>query len=350
MVRKQYLINLNIMEKLNLKKSIQKLLAALKDKEREVLKHRFGLFDKEAKTLAAIGKNLNLTRERIRQIQNSGIKRIKKSALQEDVEIFSHIKSLTKDRGGVIHVNDIVKSISGRLNDVIFILESSQHHKKLKGQKSLASVYIDKDLDEKKILETEIEIIKVLKKIEKALHFDKIYEKYQETKEEDSLSKETINSLVESSQSFARDWDEKFGLSIWREVNPKSARDKAHFVVKKIDRPIHFTHIAKLIEEEDFRGKDPTAATVHNELILDDRFVLVGRGMYALSEWGFRGGTVEDVIEEILRENPEGMLREKVIAEVLKKKMVAKNTVVMNLLVKDKFKKDQKGVYRLASR
>ena len=117
--------------------------------------------------------------------------------------------------------------------------------------------------------------------------------------------------------------------------------------MKKEDRPLHFTHIAELISKENFAGKNPTPATVHNELILDSRFVLVGRGIYALKSWGFKGGTVEEVIKDILIHRPQGMKRDAIIEEVLKTKLVARNTVMMNLLVKKQFKKDNSGKYKL---
>ena len=60
----------------SLKKEINKIINSLTPKEREVLELRFGLNGNEPSTLEAIGNKYNLTRERIRQIENKALKRI----------------------------------------------------------------------------------------------------------------------------------------------------------------------------------------------------------------------------------------------------------------------------------
>lgn len=354
------------MKEFNLEKSIEEVFKTLKEKERDILSNRFGLSGEKAKTLASIGKNLKLTRERIRQIQNSALYKIKNS--QNSAGVFSYVQKIEQAQGGLISVKDIEKklqipmprpsagmrdpnladaSVGTNANYALFLLEASKNLKKIKGHKNLSSTFIDRDLEQKDIISAENDLVKILNNKAKAIMVENLIEIYK-TKGKINLPDETIKSLVYASTSFAFDWKNRIGLSIWREINPKSARDKSYFILKKEERPLHFTHIAELIAKESFVGKNPTAATVHNELILDPRFVLVGRGIYALAEWGFKGGTVEDVIAEILRSNPKGLERDAIIEEVLKSKLVARNTVMMNLLVKKQFARDKKGLYKLA--
>ena len=92
-------------------------------------------------------------------------------------------------------------------------------------------------------------------------------------------------------------------------------------------------------------NKKTYAQTVHNELIKDSRFVLVGRGTYALSEWGYTPGTIKDVIVKVLQTTNQPMHKDDVVKEVLAQRMVAKNTVLMNLNIKNNFDKDDKGNY-----
>ncbi len=54
-------------------------LSILSDREREVLIHRFGLNGEEPKTLQEIGKILNLSRERVRQIEKNALEKIRRS-------------------------------------------------------------------------------------------------------------------------------------------------------------------------------------------------------------------------------------------------------------------------------
>ena len=53
--------------------------------------------------------------------------------------------------------------------------------------------------------------------------------------------------------------------------------------------------------------------TVNNELIKDPRFVLIGRGLYALSEWGYEPGTVKDVLVQILKDSGKALRKEDVL-------------------------------------
>jgi RNA polymerase primary sigma factor len=56
--------------------ALQNALAALGERERQVLALRYGLVDAEPKTLEEIGRRLGLTRERVRQIENEALKRL----------------------------------------------------------------------------------------------------------------------------------------------------------------------------------------------------------------------------------------------------------------------------------
>ena len=59
------------------KKHLPDLLSQLSDKEREVIKLRFGLQDGTPRTLEEVGKKLALTRERIRQIESMALKKLR---------------------------------------------------------------------------------------------------------------------------------------------------------------------------------------------------------------------------------------------------------------------------------
>jgi DNA-directed RNA polymerase delta subunit len=106
-------------------------------------------------------------------------------------------------------------------------------------------------------------------------------------------------------------------------------------VLRSINKPLHFREIAHLIDKYGLGkhvSKKTHPQTVHNELIKDARFVLVGRGIYALAEWGYVPGTVQDVIRAILLEQGGApMNREAIVARVLELRRVRKSTVIINL-------------------
>ena len=124
-----------------------------------------------------------------------------------------------------------------------------------------------------------------------------------------------------------------WGLATWSDIKPRGTREKAYLVLKTNGQPLHFREIAKLIDEHGLHHKKRSShpQTVHNELIKDKRFVLVGRGIYALSEWGYQKGTVKEVIEDILKKAKEPLTREEILQGVLKVRQVKKSTIVINL-------------------
>ena len=87
---------------------------------------------------------------------------------------------------------------------------------------------------------------------------------------------------------------------------------------------------------------------MHNELILNDQYVLVGRGIYALKEWGYRPGVVANVIVDILKKENAPLAREELVEKVLKQRIVKKNTIYLALTDKSKFKRLDDGTYTLA--
>jgi DNA-binding PadR family transcriptional regulator len=140
--------------------------------------------------------------------------------------------------------------------------------------------------------------------------------------------------------------DGKWGLESWAEVNPRSIRDKIFVILQRNQKPMHFNEIAEEIKSSDFKRKEVTTQAIHNELIKDNRFILVGRGIYALAEWGFSTGTVADVIADILRqESP--LHRDDIIKRVLKQRHVKPTTIILNLQGKDRFKRVAKATYAL---
>ena len=159
---------------------------------------------------------------------------------------------------------------------------------------------------------------------------------------------EDINKILESylraSRKIRQDIFNNWGLISWGIVKPKKINDKIYLTLKKANRPMHFTEIASTINENAFDGKIAYAPTVHNELILDDKYILVGRGIYALKDWGYKPGNVADVIEDVLRENGP-LTKDEIINKVLEKRNVKKSTVYLSLMNHKKIKKNDRAKY-----
>jgi DNA-directed RNA polymerase delta subunit len=151
---------------------------------------------------------------------------------------------------------------------------------------------------------------------------------------------------LEISKKILKNTDNQFGLKEWPEINPRGIKDKAYFIFKKEKKPLHFSEVVSLINRMSFvSNKKTNLKTVHNELIKDPRFVLIGRGVYALREWGYEPGFVKDVIVKILQEEKRPLSKEEIVKKVLERRLVKENTILLHLRDKNLFLKDSTGKY-----
>jgi DNA-directed RNA polymerase delta subunit len=162
------------------------------------------------------------------------------------------------------------------------------------------------------------------------------------------VNKNVFNSYLEISKKIQANAEGQIGLRNWVEINPRGIKDKAYLVLKKEQKPLHFSQVAILIGNSPFASqKKVHIATVHNELIKDSRFVLVGRGLYALKEWGYQPGVVKDVILGVLKEAKASLSREEIIKKVSAQRLVKENTISLNLRDQNYFVRGTDGRYKI---
>jgi hypothetical protein len=188
------------------------------------------------------------------------------------------------------------------------------------------------------------DLSKQIKKEKQPLSFEALYKLAKQSGY--NITKKVLASYLDACKIISQNNFGEYGLSKWSEINPRGARDKAYIILKQKGQPLHFKEVADSISKSGL-GKNPAQPqTVHNELIKDSRFVLIGRGTYALKEWGYQKGTVKEIIADTLKKK--GPLpREKVIDEVLKNRQVKPNTILINLQNRKHFIRDNKGKYQL---
>jgi hypothetical protein len=329
----------------------KKLVVVLPDRAREIIVSRYGLGNSNEKmTLEAIGNLYGITRERVRQIENHSLSIIRKSGVyEENVVTFEELESLIKSLGGVVSEEDLLLYVTDNeqiKNHVVFLLELGRNFKKKKEDKHLKHRwYIEEELhesvnsairnlystltDEELVGETEI--------IERFLsHIQNVSEEYRS----EEIAKRWLGVSKHIDKNPLGEW----GKSTSPNVRVKGMRDYAYLVIRRHGSPMHFREVALKIKE--LFGKSAHIATTHNELIKDPRFVLVGRGLYALREWGYITGVVKDVIKKVLlKEGP--LSREEIIDKVMKERYVKPNTILVNLQDSEIFGKDLKGRYFL---
>ncbi len=334
------------------KQIIKRLLSVLGDRSQDVISSRFGLGnDPKRMTLEAIGKKYKITRERVRQIENYSIINIRKSKeYAKEKAVFDELRDVVAMLGSTVSEETLLKHISkdkSVQNHIHFLLVVGEDFSKEKEDLEFKHRWsIDKDLSKKvhasirSLYSTlsDDEILLESDMVEKFLeHLKDVSEKYKN--EEIAKRWLTLSKLIDKNP--LGEWG-KAGSS---NINAKGMRDYAYLVIRRHGSPIHFREVAKLITE--LFKKKAHVATTHNELIKDPRFVLVGRGLYALAEWGYMSGVVKDVIKGVLDKNGP-MTKDEIIKKVLKERYVKENTIMVNLQNPKFFKKSKEGKYSVA--
>ncbi|MBI4992134.1 MAG: hypothetical protein HZB99_02850 [Candidatus Harrisonbacteria bacterium] len=340
---------------INVSKLVSGVLASLDQRQREVLEGRYGLKDGEVRTLAEIGEKNSITRERVRQIEAGALQEVRVLLAKTDGSFVNLVKTHLKNIGGVRREALLLTDLKMMVGDpntqylgnkVRFLLEVAGDPKFVsEGNDNYSYWYLSGD-DQKKATGFVAKLVKLMevKKGEVVTHGN-IDLLLKDATGPHNLKDLVALNFISISKDFHVNEFGDFGLSHWPEVNPKTVRDWAHIVLKKERKPLHFQDIAKLINRirKDSR-KLAHPQTVHNELIKDQRFVLVGRGMYGLQEFGLMPGTAKEVMGRILKQH--GPLSPKeLLGLVLKERMLKKNTVMINLQNRKFFKRLEDGKY-----
>jgi len=334
----------------NAKAYIDDILSTIdREREREIVTRRFGLFDRK-ETLEQIGELLGITRERVRQLEKSVVTRLKVSAEQGNLphvpEVQTRLTTQLAQMGNAARVSELGSKLTptnsrieqaqlaflAQLSPELVVINDDDHF-----YHSVAAASLG---DEKAIKTAVGGIVDAIKKIGEPCAIDKVAKAVSST---DTAQTAALASLSKDLATLNNRW----GLIKWPMVNPKNIRDKIYVILKEHGKHMHFNEIAAAIKDSDFKRKEVTTQAIHNELIKDKRFVLIGRGIYALKEWGYEKGTVADIISEVLRKEGGPLHRDEIVKRVLKSRYVKETTILLNLQGKPQFKRVAKATYTL---
>ena len=335
------------------KQVVKRLLAPLPDRARDVVTLRYGLGQDEHRlTLDAIGKKYGITRERVRQIEAYALSTIRKSEeYAQEKAVFAEIETLLHSLGGVVVEDDFLGHISHDKilqNNIHFLLVVGEPFRKIKEDDDFRHRWhvneaLSKQVEDalKKLyagLSSE-DLLPESEMVNRLLqHLESVSERYK--------NQEIVKRWLAISKKVGKNSLGDWGATDSANIHTKGVRDYAFLVIRKHGSPIHFRDVAKQIEK--MFNKKAHIATTHNELIKDKRFVLVGRGLYALAEWGYAPGIVRDVIKSVIEKNGP-LTKEEVIAKVMKERYVKENTVAVNLQNPKYFKRQNDGKYAVAA-
>ncbi len=329
----------------------KKLLSVLKDRSLDIISNRYGLGDDtKRKTLEAIGQKYGITRERVRQIENAALSSIRKSdAMKSEDAVFLELKKLINSLGSVVHEDELLghisddASVQNHINFYLVLGDAFTQHKE------------DENFKTRWVVEHEVvdKIHDALKNLYKSLSADELvveseminrFLKNIKDLSDEHRDEEILRRWLRLSKKVAKNPLNEWGRAESKNVKTRGVKDYTFLVLRKHGEPMHFKEVAEAITKT--FGRKTLAATTHNELIKDARFVLVGRGKYALREWGYKPGIVRDVIKEILVANGP-MTKDDIVDAVLKERFLKRNTILVNLQNSKYFKKLADGKYTI---
>ncbi len=327
-------------------------LSVLPRRAADVITKRYGLGSETKKmTLESIGESYSITRERVRQIENFALATIRKSdEFKSQSPAFDELKNVMTALGSLVPEHTFLSDVTtdkSTQNHVHFLLVLGDFFTKHKEDDDFAHRWsVDKETSEyvhdslRKLYASlaDDQLIEESKMVEMFLnHLKDVSEEYK--------NEEILKRWLSLSKKIGKNPLGEWGVAHSPNVSARGVRDYAFLVLRKHGSPMHFTEVAKAIGEH--FDKKAHIATTHNELIKDKRFVLVGRGLYALEEWGYSTGVVRDVITDIIKKHGP-LTKEDVVDRVMRERYVKPNTILVNLQNPKYFKKGKDSKYALA--
>lgn len=338
--------------KFNVKKAAKDLLNDIEhERARSIVERRFGLADttKDIETLDTIGHSFNITRERVRQIENNTIKSLRATAAYKKLEnAFKELLGALQQVGGVVAENELAERLALKKDDergVLFLLAVGEPFYRFKENPEFVHHWYIDDTHARASREAVRTLYSRLNN-NTVVPQDELLQEYRRafgTLPKGHDNDDVLLRWISISKKLDKNPLGEWGLASSPNVRVRSMRDLAYLTLKRHGSPLHFSEVAKNIETT--FNKKAHRATTHNELIKDQRFVLVGRGLYALAEWGYTQGVVKDVIKAILANGP--LTRREIIERVKRERHVKDNTIIVNLQDTDTFVKNPNGTYSL---
>ncbi len=332
------------------KQTSKKLLSVLPERARDIITRRFGIDSDEKMTLEAIGQIYGITRERVRQIENFAINSIKKSSIYEKEQpSFEELNSLVSSLGGIVVEDDLLAHITKNKNiqnNVSLFLVLGDAFKREKEDEEFKHRWIvDENIANE--VHSSIKALRLSLSNDDLISENEIIERFLKNLKnipDEYRNEETAKRWISISKKIDKNPLDEWGLLSSPNIKARGMRDYAFLVIRRHGNPMHFSEVAREIEKS--FGRKAHVATCHNELIKDSRFVLVGRGLYALTDWGYASGVVRDVISDILKKNGP-LSKNDVIDKVLKERYVKPNTVMVNLQNTKHFNRNKNGLYMI---
>lgn len=353
---------------------IQKELQKLPERTREVLIKRFDLDGMGKKTLEKTGRSFKITRERVRQIEKATIEKIKADnasalsgvfgeSVSEIGEISRIFKEIIIQHGGIIEreyffykaleyfhkfIPEEKRNKSEKQYIALILRATGAIKRNFTNEKLKDFFFLDRE--EIRLAEAVVdECEKIFSETGEVMTGSEIYIKAMRTQalSGKKIGEEVFCPFLYLSRNLAKNIFSEWGFASWPLIFPKGVKDKIYLVLRHKKKPLHFKEIAALVGSIWKKNISALEETAHNELIKNKQFVLIGRGIYALAEWGYERGSVHDIIKSVIMKAGQPISSEEIIKQVLCQRLVKPGTIILNLKNKNVFEKTETGFYKL---
>lgn len=328
---------------------ISEYLEKLKPREKQIITLRYGLENGLPETLDNIGKVVNLTRERVRQIEKETLKRLSGAALPPALsQAADLIFQIIEEHGNILREDLLLEEVLPHDNTpvsrsrVLFLLELVPRFSKLPESAGNYPAWFVSGFDRELLDQVAAAAAEVFGRRGHPLHLPEVL---SELAKFEGLTEDALESCLSVSRRIGKNPYGEWGLAAWPQIRPRDVGDKAVLVLSHHGKPEHYSKITEMINRQKFDSRAAHSETVHNELIKDRRFVLVGRGIYALAEWGYKQGVVGDIIEDVLRQAQKPLSRDEIVEQVLRQRLVKRNTVIVGLANRKRFSRTADNKY-----
>lgn len=341
----------------------EQVLGELQPRARDIVARRFGLGSADPQTLEAIGSSYGITRERVRQVADDAVASAREKIFSAPacasrcMPTFRSIATALEKEGLIKREDLLIDALNARNQErhAIFLLVLAPDFHYHRETRDIHAFWTAREALLDAVPSVIEELVSHLAKEQRVFSPEELEAAYQSAYQkyaQNACRAPHMRSALEISKHIAKGHEGKWGLRSWPQVHPRGIREKAYVVLKKEGKPLHFSQVAKRIEDLQralafLKEKPVLPQTVHNELIKDPRFALVGRGMYGLSDWGYREGTVKDVVRSVLGEHAKGLLKNDIVRKVLSQRNAKEATVLLALQDRSLFSKDDQGRYHL---
>lgn len=339
---------------------VEKWLSVLTDRQRQVIRWRYGLDGSEPETLEEVGQRLGITRERVRQIQSKSLKRLRRPRCRQWVRPSTTLLHQTFIETGGLCTEERLGQVIAEATDTTgidaqgiarLLLETHGAFKQVKGIKK-ERVWGLSDAPLKLVPDIHQQMDRILRNEHAPLPVGEVLARFKVTRfcrnHHSQLEDTFVVACLQVHPDIEINGEGLCALTKW---SGKRLHEIIH-ALRELGEPSHYSKIAETINaglppERHIAGRTvQIRLTQHPEM-----FIWVGlRGTYGLKEWGLEQVlSYEDALAQILRQAGHPLTFQQILAELPKfRPYYEESSIVLTLGTNERFRSFLGNTYGLA--